>query len=119
MVFLYSRYELSSSSGDSSPELSPLNKRANYRPSSASAAASRAKKQPPPLDASPGYNSSEEYDGSHGRYTYLDHEVCTTLCVYYHSIGFGHPLLPRGGLITINTLCADVRVTNYCVSTRP
>lgn len=68
-----SRYDLSSSSGDSSPELSPINKRTSYRPSSASNSTGRSKK--PPLDASPDYNSSEEYDGSLGRYTYLDSEV--------------------------------------------
>ncbi|XP_064399477.1 OTU domain-containing protein 5-B-like isoform X2 [Halichondria panicea] len=70
--YFHRRYDLSCSSGESSPELSPLNKRAGYRPSSTNAAATRAKK--PPLDASPGYNSSEEYDGPHGRYTYLDPE---------------------------------------------
>ena len=67
------RYDLSSSSGESSPELSPINKRVSYRPSSATTASSRVKK--PPLDASPGYNSSEEYDGSLNRFPYLDPEV--------------------------------------------
>ena len=74
-----SRYDLSSSSGESSPELSPINKRASYRSSSATTASSRVKK--PPLDASPGYNSSEEYDGSLNRFPYLDPEVAGLLVV--------------------------------------
>jgi len=67
------RYDLSSSSGDSSPELPSITKRSTYRPSSAATSSARSKK---PLDTSPyysGYNSSEEYDGS--RRPYLDYEV--------------------------------------------
>ena len=67
------RYDLSSSSGDSSPEHPSISKRPSYRPPSAAAPSTRGKK---PLDTSPyysGYNSSEEYDGS--RRPYLDLEV--------------------------------------------
>lgn len=65
---VYRRYDLSSSSGESSPEPP---KRASYRsPPAATASGARGKK---PLDSSPGYNSSEEYDGS--RRPYVDPEV--------------------------------------------
>ena len=72
------RYDLSSSSGDSSPEHPSISKRPSYRPPSAAAPSTRGKK---PLDTSPyysGYNSSEEYDGS--RRPYLDLEV--RVCMY-------------------------------------
>jgi len=71
--FYHRRYDLSSSSGDSSPELPSITKRSTYRPSSAATSSARSKKL---LDTSPyysGYNSSEEYDGS--RRPYLDYEV--------------------------------------------
>lgn len=72
-VSLCSHYDLSdSSSGESSPEHPSLNKRTNFRHSPA-AGCVRGKK--PPLDSSPGYNSSEEYDGSLVRFPYCDLEV--------------------------------------------
>lgn len=71
-VIHFRRYDLSSSSGESSPELPSLSKRTSYRsPPAATASGTRGKK---PLDTSPGYNSSEEYDGSHR--PYVDPEVC-------------------------------------------
>lgn len=64
--FYNRRYDLSSSSGESSPELPSLSKRLSYRsPPSATASGLQGKK---PLDSSPGYNSSEEYDGSQRPY---------------------------------------------------
>ena len=65
------RYDLSSSSGESSPELPSISKRASYRLSPVATASGLQGKKP--LDSSPGYNSSEEYDGS--RRPYVDPEV--------------------------------------------
>ena len=67
-MYLYRRYDLSSSSGESSPELPSLSKRSTFR-SSPTATASAP-------DYHSGYNSSEEYDGS--RWPYLDLEVGQT-----------------------------------------
>ncbi len=65
------RYDLSSSSGESSPEMPSLSKRTSYRLSPVATASGLQGKKP--LDASPGYNSAEEYDGS--RRPYVDAEV--------------------------------------------
>ena len=98
---------MSSSSGESSPELP---KRASYRsPPAATASRARGKK---PLDGSPGYNSSEEYDGS--RRPYVDAEVCS---FWKFMVGvFSHFILrPMDLAKHISHVLTCVHFKNVCI----